>query len=81
MSISGSSTTDRQSDVLFSKPNRCAASAAMESLTSTIVLRTGIAGAGQKNIGMAMYASECALPIKPAPIRPTFNFFIFAPLN
>lgn len=48
MSISGSSTTDRQSEVLFSKPNLCAASAAMESLTSTIVLRTGIAGAGQK---------------------------------
>jgi hypothetical protein len=53
MSMSGSSTTRRQSLVALSKPNRAAASAAISSVASARTLRTGIAGAGQKNIGMA----------------------------
>ena len=73
-SMLGSSITLRQSLEEFSKPKRAAASRAKSSLTSTTVLRTGMAGAGQKNIGMAAYASECALPMKPAPIRATLSF-------
>jgi hypothetical protein len=38
-----------------------------------MVWRTGRAGAGQKNMGIAAYASECAFPMNPAPMRPTFN--------
>jgi hypothetical protein len=38
-----------------------------------MILLTGSAGAGQKNIGIAAYASECAFPMKPAPINPTFT--------
>jgi hypothetical protein len=53
MSIVGSSITRRQSPVEVSKPNRSAASAASFSPTSAITFRCGIAGAGQKNIGIA----------------------------
>ena len=38
--------TERQSPELFSNPKRIAASAATASFTSTMVLRTGYAGAG-----------------------------------
>jgi hypothetical protein len=43
-------------------------------LASAMTLRTGIAGAGQKNMGMAAYAREWALPMKPPPMRPTLRF-------
>ena len=53
MSMEGSSMTRRQSPVLDSKPNRAAPSAASSSVASAITARTGMAGAGQKNMGMA----------------------------
>jgi len=43
----------RQSDVDFSKPKRRAASLASSSVASAITARTGTAGAGQKNMGIA----------------------------
>ena len=52
-STSGRATTARQSDEASSKPNRCRAASAAPSVTSTTTLRCGMAGAGQKNIGMA----------------------------
>src|SRR3569623_2045768 len=61
MSISGRATMLRQSDEAASKPKRSRAVLAISSLTSTTTLRTGIAGAGQKNMGIAAYAMAWAL--------------------
>ena len=71
MSMVGSSMMRRQSPVLDSKPNLLAPSAASSSVASAMTALTGMAGAGQKNIGMDAYAMEWALPMNPAPMRPT----------
>ena len=65
-----------QSVEYASKPSLSFASLAMSSFISTIIFFTGIAGAGQKNIGIPAYAMECALAINPAPISPMFIFLI-----
>ena len=36
----------------------------------------GMAGAGQKNIGIPAYATEWAFAIKPAPMRPILTVFM-----
>jgi hypothetical protein len=51
-SISGRATTLRQSLDASSKPKRRRASSAAPSVMSTTTLRCGMAGAGQKNIGI-----------------------------
>jgi hypothetical protein len=43
---------------------------------SQTVLSTGTAGAGQNSLGIVVYATTCAFPINPAPIMPTFIFFM-----
>ena len=76
ISISGSLIISIQSVHAFSNPYLSLKSSAISGTMSHTVLNTGMNGASVKSFGIFENATMCAFPIKPAPTKPMFIFFI-----